>query len=109
MKKQLWQKAIVGTILATSLAAPIALAQTTDSVNTTSGWQAQLVDHRGEGGKHWGHYRDSRHQGKRRHQSGDGSWGVQLKKTEFRISKCQDSACKLTSSIEYFVKLGLVV
>jgi Spy/CpxP family protein refolding chaperone len=76
MKKQLWQKAIVGTLLATSLATPIALAQTTDSVNTTSGWQAQLVDYRGEGGKHWGHYRDSRHQGKRRHQGGGGSWGV---------------------------------
>ena len=49
MKKQLWQKAIVGTLLATSLAAPIALAQTSDSLNTTSGLQAQLVDHRGKG------------------------------------------------------------
>ena len=53
MKKQLWQKAIVGTLLTTSLATPIALAQTTDSLNMTSAGQAQLVDHRGEGGKGW--------------------------------------------------------
>ena len=71
MKKQLWQKAIVGTLFATSLAAPIALAQTTDSLNATSAGQAQLVDHRGEGGKYWGHHRDSRHQGKRQHQGGE--------------------------------------
>ncbi len=76
MKKQLWQKAIVGTLLATSLAAPIALAQATDSLNTTSGWQAQLVDHRGERGKHWGHHRDSRHQGKHRYRGGEESWGI---------------------------------
>ena len=76
MKKQLLQKAIVGTLLATSLATPIALAQTTDSLNTTSAGQAQLVDHRGEGGKYWGHHRDSRHQGKRRHQGGKESWGI---------------------------------
>ena len=54
MKKQLWQKAIVGTLFATSLAAPIALAQTTDSLNTTSAGQAQLVDHRGKVGKFGG-------------------------------------------------------
>ena len=51
MEKQLCQKAIVGTLPTTSLATPIALAQTTDSLNTTSAGQVQLVDHRGEGGK----------------------------------------------------------
>ena len=71
MKKQLWQKAIVGTLLATSLAAPIALAQTTDSLNTTSGLQAQLVDHRGKGGKGW---RDERRQGKHRFRDDKKSW-----------------------------------
>ena len=71
MKKQLWQKAIVGTLLATSLAAPIALAQTSDSLNTTSGLQAQLVDHRGKGGKVW---RDERRQGKHRFQGDEKSW-----------------------------------
>ena len=71
MKKQLWQKAIVSTLLATSLAAPIALAQTTDSLNTTSGWQAQLVDHRGKGGKVW---RDERRQGKHRFRGDEKSW-----------------------------------
>ncbi len=43
MKKQLWQKAIVGTLLATSLATPIALAQTTDSLNTTSAGKHNLL------------------------------------------------------------------
>ena len=71
MKKQLWQKAIVSTLLATSLAAPIALAQTSDSLNTTSGSQAQLVDHRGKGGKVW---RDERRQGKHRFQGDEKSW-----------------------------------
>ena len=71
MKNQLWQKAIVGTLLATSLAAPIALAQTTDSLNTTSGWQAQLVDHRGKGGKVW---RDERRQDKHRFRGDEKSW-----------------------------------
>ena len=61
MKKQLWQKAIVGTLFATSLAAPIALAQTTDSLNTTSAGQAQLVDHRGESGKGWREERRGHH------------------------------------------------
>ncbi|MDG2198651.1 MAG: hypothetical protein P8O70_17585 [SAR324 cluster bacterium] len=76
MKKQLWQKAILNVALMTSMTAPIALAQSIDSLNTTSGWQAQLVDHRGEGGKHWGHHRDSWHQGKHRHRGGEGSWGI---------------------------------
>ena len=71
MKKQLWQKAIVGTLLATSLAAPIALAQPSDSLNTTSGLQAQLVDHRGKDGKVW---RDDRRQGKHRFQGDEKSW-----------------------------------
>ena len=71
MKKQLWQKAIVGTLLTTSLATPIALAQTTDSLNTTSAGQAQLVDHRGKGGKVW---RDERRQGKHRFQGDEKSW-----------------------------------
>ena len=71
MKKQLWQKAIVGTLLATSLAAPIALAQTSDSLNTTSGLHAQLVDNRGKGGKVW---RDERRQGKHRFRGDEKSW-----------------------------------
>ena len=71
MKKQLWQKAIVGTLLATSLAAPIALAQTSDSLNTTSGLHAQLVDNRGKGGKVW---RDKRRQGKHRFRGDEKSW-----------------------------------
>ncbi|MEK9667333.1 MAG: Spy/CpxP family protein refolding chaperone [Deltaproteobacteria bacterium] len=79
MKKQLWQKAIVGTLLATSLATPIALAQTTDSLNTTSAGQAQLVDHRGEGGKGWreerrGPHFDERRQGKHRFRGDERSW-----------------------------------
>ena len=79
MKKQLWQKAIVGTLLTTSLATPIALAQTTDSLNTTSAGQAQLVDHRGEGGKGWreerrGHHFDERRQGKHRFRGDEKSW-----------------------------------
>ena len=76
MKKQLWQKAILNAALMTSMTAPIALAQSIDSLNPTSGWQAQLIDHRGEGGKHWGHYRDSWHQGKHRPRGGEGSWGI---------------------------------
>jgi len=71
MKKQLWQKAIVGTLLTTSLATPIALAQTTDSLNTTSELQAQLVDHRGKGGKGW---RDERRQGKHRFRGDEQFW-----------------------------------
>ena len=71
MKKQLWQKAIVGTLLTTSLATPIALAQTTDSLNTTSAVQAQLVDHRGKGGKVW---RDERRQGKHQFRDDEKSW-----------------------------------
>ena len=71
MKKQLWQKAIVGTLLATSLAAPIALAQTSDSLNTTSGLHAQLIDNRRKGGKVW---RDERRQGKHQFQGDEKSW-----------------------------------
>ena len=79
MKKQLWQKAIVGALLATSLATSIALAQTTDSLNTTSAGQAQLVDHRGEGGNGWreerrGPHFDERRQGNHRFRGDERSW-----------------------------------
>ena len=61
MKKRNWKKAILGALLTTSIAAPIALAQSTDSINPTLSSQVQLVDYWREGGKRWGHHKDERH------------------------------------------------
>ena len=68
MKKRIWNKAILGALLTTSIAAPIALAQSTDSINPTLSSQVQLVDYCGEGGNRWGNHKDERHRGKYRHQ-----------------------------------------
>ena len=72
MKKKLWQKAILGALLTTSIAAPIALAQSTDSINPTLSSQVQVIDYHGEEGKRWGHYKDDRHRGKYQHQGKHG-------------------------------------
>ena len=49
MKKRIWNKAILGALLTTSIAAPIALAQSTDSINPTLSSQVQVIDYRGLG------------------------------------------------------------
>ena len=72
MKKRIWNKAILGALLKMIIAAPIALAQSTDSINPTLTSQVQLVDYWGEGGKRWGHHKDERHRGKYQHQGKHG-------------------------------------
>ena len=74
MKKKLWQKTILGALLTTSIAAPIALAQSTDSINPTLSSQVQVIDYHGEEGKRWGHYKDDRHRGKYQHQGRKNPW-----------------------------------
>ena len=71
MKKRIWNKAILGALLKMIIAAPIALAQSTDSINPTLTSQVQLVDYWGEGGKRWGHHKDERHRGKYQHQGSE--------------------------------------
>ena len=74
MKKRIWNKAILGALLTTSIAAPIALAQSTDSINPTLSSQVQLVDYWREGGKRWGYHKDERRRGKYRHQGRENPW-----------------------------------
>ena len=68
MKKRIWNKAILGALLTTSIATPIVLAKSTDSINPTLSSQVQLVDYWGEGSKRWGNHKDERHRGKYQHQ-----------------------------------------